>query len=332
MAINVECPVCGKSYRRIRPELVGKKAQCVCGNTFRLGEPSPDDIETSEAVIADSIDLSSASVFENSYGDLDQILSGHGSTAPLPTRPIIEESAIIAEQPLARKTSNPTAATPQPKTQSTDGYGGTGMSVGFIAAVLSGCAAIWFSLFVLASRYEVIQFQPLNLVSQTLHDASQATFGDLVISQGLERSFVLLGWVIWVAAACLLCLAVGQLVNAFVKLFLGRRLLPGIDGITGLTATVMLFLLLSTIFFHFSHMRQLNRDLVQKAGGQIDETTVLGRNLQQLQSNHADHSRHFMISMIVASSVPLCICLLSLSRVYVTLGEAEVTPSRRESP
>ena len=206
------------------------------------------------------------------------------------------------------------------------------MSVGFLAAVLSSCAAGGFSLFVLLSRFSVLNYQPLNFVSQTLHDLNRGTFGDLSVSAGLERSFVLLSWTIWVAAACLLGLAVGQLINAFAKLFRRRRLLPGIDGMTGLTAVAMLFMILSTLFVHFSHMRQLNRELHQNAGGQIDENTVLGRNFLERQTVHDNHSRQFMTSILVASGPPLFVCLLSLSRVYVTLGEPDFTPSRRENP
>ena len=340
--LDASCPSCQKEYRRVRKELIGKKALCTCGHTFKLGETnSSNDREptgestTASGTVFDSVDLSSAGVFENSYGDLDQILSGHGSTAPLPEntsdKPAV--ASPIKSQPTA-KPFTPSGTPPNKRVQveSIPGYGSTGMSVGFLAAVLSACIAGWFSLFVVSSRYSVIESQPLNLVSQTLHDSGRATFGDLVISPELERSFVAFGWIIWIVAAGLLILAIGQLVNAFAKLFRRRHLLPGIDGITGLTATALLFLLLGTIFFHFGHMRELNRDLIQKAGGQIDTDTLLGRNVQELQSTHAAHSRQFMASMIAASSVPLCVCLLSLSRVYVTLGETEFTPPRRGSP
>jgi len=137
---------------------------------------------------------------------------------------------------------------------------------------------------------------------------------------------------IWIAAACLLCFAACQLINAFAKLFRRRRLLPGIDGITGLTAVALLFMILSTLFLHFNHMRQLNRELLKNAGGQVDENTVLGRNFLERQSVHDDHSRQFMTSILVAAGPPLFVCLLSLSRVYVTLGEPDFTPSRRENP
>lgn len=327
--MEATCPSCQKKYLRVRPELIGKKAQCTCGHTFKLGDTSP---ASTPAAAGDSVDLSSAAVFENSYSDLDQILSGRGSSAPLPARPTKPNSEATATNLLPGKTLAPSTAQTNREAESTLGYGGTGMSVGFLVAMLSGSLAAWFSLFVLSSRFYVLEFQPLNLVSQTLHDSSLATFGDLLISPGIERSFVVLGWVIWIAAACLLALGVGQLINAFAKLFRRRSLLAGIDGITGLTAIVLLFMLLSTIFVHFSHMREINRDLVQKAGGQIDENTVLGRNFQELQATHSDHSRQFMTSMIVASSAPLFICLLSLSRVYVTLGEPEFTPQRRGNP
>ena len=330
------CPSCEKTFRRIKPELIGKKAQCTCGHTFRLGQDIPentqaiaDDPETDSAKTSDSVDLSSESVFENSYSDLDQILSGHGSTAPLPTAQAVASPAKppAPGEPFAPSSHHSTHE-PPPST----GYGGTGMSVGFLAAVLSACAAGWFSLFVISSRFSVLDHRPLNFVSQTLHDLNRGAFGDLSVSVGLERSFVALSWAIWIVAAGLLCLAAGQLLNAFVKLFRRHRLLPGIDGITGLTSVLLLFLLLSTIFFHFSHMRQLNRELVQNAGGQIDENTVLGRNFQQLQTRHDDHSRQFLTSILVASSLPLFVCLLSLSRVYITLGEPDVTPSPRENP
>jgi len=339
--LDAICPSCQKKYRKVRQELIGKKAQCTCGHNFTLGQNNADSNpetasspKTNQAKASDSVDLSSESVFENSYSDLDQILSGHGSTAPLPSTEAVATPEASTWSPAANESvasSIPHSvdkAKPAPDTS----YGGTGMSVGFVAAVLSSCAAGWFSLFVLSSRFSVFNHQPLNFVSQTLHDLHRGSFGDLSISVGLERSFVVLSWTIWGAAACLLCLAVGQLINAFVKLFRRRRLLPGIDGITGLTAVLLLFLLLSTLFIHFSHMRQLNRELVQNAGGQIDENTVLGRNFQQQQSIHADHSRQFMTSIVAASGFPLFVCLLSLSRVYITLGEPDFTPSRRENP
>ena len=333
------CPSCEKTFRRIKPELIGKKAQCTCGHTFRLGqdnsESTPataDEPETDPAKASDSVDLSSESVFENSYSDLDQILSGHGSTAPLPTTQAVASPDVLATPPVPSEPFDPSSHHSTHEPPPSAGYGGTGMSVGFLAAVLSACAAGWFSLFVLSSRFSVLDHRPLNFVSQTLHDLNHGAFGDLSVSVGLERSFVVLSWTIWIAAAGLLCLAFGQLLNALVKLFRRRRLLPGIDGITGLTSVLLLFLLLSTIFFHFSHMRQLNRELVQNAGGQIDENTVLGRNFQQLQTRYDDHSRQFMTSILVASSLPLFVCLLSLSRVYITLGEPDVTPSPRENP
>jgi len=343
--LEATCPSCQKKYRQVRKELIGKKAQCTCGHTFRLGENAAGngsgtvgDFATEsvaaaeQGAMADSVDLSSESVFENSYSDLDQILSGHGSTAPLP--PTASPDVGVASTPPSgsSQTHAPTKKQTRQEPAPSEGYGSTGMSVGFLAAVLSSCLAGWFSLFVLSSRYSVFQFQPLNQISQTLHDLSRGAFGDLSISVGLERSFVLLSWTIWIGAACLLLMAAGQLINAFAKQFRRRHLLPGIDGITGLTAVLLLFMLLSTIFVHFSHMRQLNHELIQNAGGQIDETTVLGQNLKQLQSNHADHSRQFMTSILIASCLPLGACLLSLSRVYITLGEPDVTPSRRENP
>ena len=337
--MDATCPSCQKKYRRVRPELVGKKALCACGHTFKLGQNDPQspsaaaaDLETDPAKASDSVDLSSESVFQNSYSDLDQILSGHGSTAPIPKSEPSSDSALDPASPSAATNIPFTLPAQKSKAQLTTkpaptvSYGSTGMSVGFLAAVLSSCAAIWFSLFVLSARYSVFDRQPLNIVSQTLHDLNQGTFGELSVSVGLERSFIVLSWTIWIAAACLLCLAVGQLINAFAKLFRRRHLLPGIDGITGLTAVLLLFMLLGTIFIHFSHMRQLNRELVQNAGGQVDENTVLGRNFLELQSNHADHSRQFMTSILIASSVPLFVCLLSLSRVYITLGEPDFTP------
>ncbi len=327
--MEATCPECQKKYQQVRPELVGKKAKCTCGHTFKLGETRS---ASTTASAGDSVDLSSASVFENSYSDLEQILSGHGSSAPLPTRPVKANDNVTTITSPPAETLAPSATQADKGPKSTEGYGNTGRSVGFLAAIMSGALAVWFGLFVLSSRFSVIEFQPLNLVGQTLRDSSLATFSDLLISPGVERSFVAIGWVIWIVAGCLLALGVGQLINALAKLFRQRPLLPGIDGITGLTAIVLLFMLLSTIFVHFSHMRELNRDLIQKAGGQIDENTVLGRNFQELQATHSDHSRRFMTSMIVASSFPLCICMLSLSRVYITLGEPEFIPSPRENP
>ena len=333
LTLKATCPSCQKKYPRIRKELIGKKAMCTCGHTFRLGQDQQELTPTEsgsgqppESLASDSVDLSSESVFENSYSDLDQILSGHGSTAPVPTAATTSDRDLFlgaeASTASAKKRVAPDAKARQPS-ESEIGYRSTGMSVGFIAAFLSGCLAVWFSLLVLSSRFAIFPLQPLNLVSQTLHDMSRGTFGDLSLSAGLERSFILLSWAIWIAAACLIVLAAAQLINAFVKLLRGRRLLPGIDGITGLTAVVLLFMLLSTLFIHFSHMRQLNRELVQNAGGQIDEDTVLGRNFLELQSTHAKHSRQFMTSILVTSSLPLCVCLLSLSRVYITLGEPD---------
>ena len=348
--MDATCPSCQKVYRNVRQELIGRKALCTCGHTFRLenstlkrdsltsdqSEPRTSEVSNAvtsdNAATSDSVDLSSASVFENSYSDLEQILSGQGSTAPLSSQ---SDGGSGNFQP-ARQNSDtrpaPSTGREHDRPAQASSYRGTGMSVGFLAAVGSGCMAAWFSLFVLSSRYSVLELQPFRVISQTLNDINRATFGDLTINVGLERSFVLLGWVIWGVAACLICLAIGQLINAFTKLFRRRHLLPGIDGITGLTAILLLFMLLSTLFLHFSHMRQLNRDLIQTAGGQIDEGTVLGRNLQALQSAHRSHSQQFMTCMIAASSIPLCVGLLSLSRVYITLGEADVIPSRRESP
>lgn len=331
--MEANCPSCQKKYRRVRPELVGKKAQCTCGHTFRLGQNNPDsssaaEPQTGNFQAADSVDLSSESVFENSYSDLDKILSGHGSTAPVPTTKSAANSLPEAGRkiPAPDDSSEPSAHESTVKPAPSLSYGSTGMSIGFLAAVLSSCAAIWFSLFVLSSRSSVFLGQPLHFVSQTLHDLNHGAFGELSVSVGLERSFIALSWAIGIAAACLLCLAICQLINAFVKLFRRRHLLPGIDGITGLTAVVVLFMLLSTIFVHFSHMRQLNRELLQNAGGQVDENTVLGQNFLELQSTHAKHSRQFMTSILVASSLPLCVCLLSLSRVYITLGEPDLGP------
>lgn len=335
--MEATCPSCQKKYPPVRKELIGKRALCTCGHTFRLGEDhqesapnKPDSKQLTTSNAQDSVDLSSAAVFENSYSDLDDILSGHGSTAPLSaTTPPVPEHlpvaapAIEAKGAITERNSSPKSPAKQ-RPESSDGYGSTGMSVGFIAAFLSGSLATWFSLLVLSSRFTVFQLQPLNRVSQTLHDMSHGTSGDLSLSVGLEHSFVLLSWAIWITAVCLIVLAVAQLVNAFAKLLRGRRLLPGVDGITGLTAVVLLFMLLSTLFIHFSHMRQLNRELIQNAGGQLDETTVLGRNAQQIQQTHANHSRQFITSMTAASCVPLCVCLLSLSRVYITLGEPDL--------
>lgn len=38
MTLNVSCPNCGKKFERIKPSLIGKKAQCVCGQIIRLGK------------------------------------------------------------------------------------------------------------------------------------------------------------------------------------------------------------------------------------------------------------------------------------------------------
>ena len=55
MSLSVSCPNCGKQFKNIKPELVGKKAKCACGQIVRLsdagvktsdGDPSllPDDL------------------------------------------------------------------------------------------------------------------------------------------------------------------------------------------------------------------------------------------------------------------------------------------------
>ncbi len=333
MAIDTQCPECGKQYRGVKSELAGKKAECVCGRVFVLGGANPNSLGDAEEANRDSISLSSAAVFENSYGDLDDILAGAGSATPL--KPAAQTESLPRESPkrsrAAKRKSSAQVAQPSGRqsataTSSDPAYGSAGRSVGFWAAWLSGTIAAWSCWVIVSSRFSVLPQTPLATVSQALHDLSRGSFGSQSISASLQTTFVGLGWIIFATAAALLAVAVFQLLNALFKAVRRRGLIPGIDGVAAILASVLLFLIASSLFFHSDHMSQVTRELDAKLVGQADENTLLAQNVQLRREQNAAQSQTFITDIVTAAAAPLCVCILSLARVYVTLGEGQKLP------
>ena len=57
MTLSVFCPVCGKQFRNIKAEMIGKKARCTCGNILRIVDAFANQVEPDKPLDLLGVDL-----------------------------------------------------------------------------------------------------------------------------------------------------------------------------------------------------------------------------------------------------------------------------------
>ena len=242
--------------------------------------------------------------FEQTYCDLEDILDGAGDASPLTTR-------APDDQPHYR---NPDS--PKPVSAPSDQQQSLGFSTpGFIAAVGSATLAFWFGVFIVISKFQLIEWFFLGSFSMHLRSVYSVTFGESDVPQDFGVIFMVLGWLIWSLAVGMVVISIGQFVNAFAKLLTRREPVGWTDGVNGTLGICAVFLLVAIVFSQISFAKQENLALdvyerpFVEAGEHLDNVSLIRKDIE-------DRNRSFTISMLAVATVPMTVFGLSMIRLY----------------
>ena len=344
MTLSFACPKCGKTYRNVKQQLIGKKARCSCGKVIRIGNSDRsasirdflENDRTSESESQNSVAERAAAqndgaagesrlsrdekkrvptvdvrinkrlVIKDHYDDLDALLAGNvyediSELADVPNREVGIPAGLVSKPPA----ENPAARS----------------SLALIAAIASATMAFWFGLLVVLLRFTEFDNLLLNYFQQTHASINSASFGDDELTTGLKLGFIVMGWSMWVAGLAMVLLAVVQLLNALVQLFIQRQWLRWADGLMATLSIIFVFLVVGSLFLHASQMTKLNREL-NKIVPVATADEFVPPNVQRIREQYNQRNRTFTIVMLVSGAVPLTIFAFSMVRLFTTAGSA----------
>jgi hypothetical protein len=327
MTVSFACPYCGKSYEKVKKELVGKKARCSCGKVIRVGMSSrdrrarerkptgnaPRDADAETAVPTVDVEIKNRLVVDDHYNDLDQLLDADYAV-PVPEPPA---------QPI-RQTAAPIPPTlvPAAKARETGRRSNRRLAIGFLAAILSATIAFWFGFVIVSSRFVEFDQVLLKDFSERLASIHRADFGMDETSAGLKTGFAVTGWAMWGVALLMMILAIGQFLDAFVQLFSGRRIISWGDGLVASMGITFVFLIVAMIFLHNSHMTSLHRELNKiQAPEAFGESSL--QNVERVRNEYKERSRNFITFMLTFAIIPMSVFVFSMIRLFALTGDTK---------
>jgi hypothetical protein len=248
-------------------------------------------------------------IFDQTYGDLDDILEGAGDAKPVVVRPRPEPEVDSSTKKMNGQTESKLANSKSITSKL------TASTIGFLAALLSATLAFWFGLFVASSRFQIINWLLLDRFSVHLHSVYHAIFGESEISSGYALLFQSVGWILWSLAFAMILIAVGQFVNAFFKLITQRQVVPWTDGLAAASGVAVVFLLLGIVFCQSSFAKQEHRTLDAYEQPVVEEGEHLA-NVTRIREVIDQRDRSFTTTMLVACSVPMLVFIFSMVRLF----------------
>lgn len=237
-------------------------------------------------------------LFQDTYGDLDNILAGAGDSAPLKIpRP--------QETPVAAKT----------ETTSPESRSETSSSIGVIASLLSAALAIWFGTLVAISKFAPIDWPLIRNLSNSLQSLFHVSFGEAEVTTTFNAVFLLLGWTILLSAFSLIILGIGQFLNTFFQLLVKKPLLKRIDGLTGICAITILLLMVTLIFTQitFSNVEYQRLESYNLPFATAEEKLA---NVIQLQAAEGERSNSFTNGLLAGAAFPFVIFAFTMVRLF----------------
>ena len=343
MTLSFACPDCGKTYRNVKQKLIGKKARCSCGKVIRIGgserstpsrsfqrdnlpanaaaQDSDSQCDARRAEASPTMKRSSRSrkkpvptvdvqvnqelVVDDHYNDLDELLAANNyedvsELVRVPDREIAIPAELVTKPPAVNSV--------------------TRSSLALVAAIAAATIAFWFGLLVVMQRLTQFDNVLLSYFQQTYAGINSASFGDDEITSGLRLGFIVAGWTMWAAGLAMGLLAVGQLLNALVQLFIQRQLFRWADGLMATLSIVFVFLAVSCLFLHASHMTNLNREL-NKVVPAATANEFVPANVQRIRDQYNKRNRAFTIVMLVSAAIPMTIFTFSMTRLFATAGD-----------
>jgi len=235
-------------------------------------------------------------IFDQSYSDLDSILEGGGNAAPIVARspePDRDDEAQSEEAVASKRSGSP---------------------IGFLTSLLSGTLAFWFGVFAVISKFAVIDQLMTSGFSQALHRLYAGDFGSLELRGVYETLFVILGWMFWVVATCLMILGLAQFLNSLYRLFTKRHFFRPIDGLTATFGALAMFLMVGWIFAQASLQRDQHKflnDYERPAAVNDQELEVVTLLRAEIDAQH----RGIQNWLLVGALVPMSVFVLSMTRL-----------------
>lgn len=279
--------------------------------------PAPEVSITVSPSKSESNPKSQRPFFDQTYGDLDEILAGAGDASPLMVRPTPADSD---ESDLNSQNGRASISHPSPKHKS--------LTLGFLAALCSATLAIWFGLFVASSRFQIVDWFLVSGFSTHLYSVFNVTFGESEVPFMFQIMFAILGWLVWGVAIAMVLTGVGQFVNAFAKLLTGRQLLSWSDGLVGMLGVSAVFMLVAIVVCQASFASQEHLALDAYERPFVAEGERL-ENVARLRAVIDERNRSFSISMLAGATVPLSIFFLSIVRLFTKSSDG---PSSQPKP
>ena len=328
MTLSFDCPNCGKKYRRVKRSLIGKKARCSCGNLIRIGGsdlPNGDDDFDKPNLPASVSDIKRTStspskrrvptvdvevkrnlVIDDHYNDLEELLAAGG----------YEDDTELDESSAGE------IAVPQGLLETPDkAKSSSGSSLALIAAIAAATIGFWFGLVVVLSRFTEFDQILLAYFQQTFGGIISGSFADEEVATGHKLGFVTIGWTMWILGLAMLVMAIGQLINALVKLFRHKQLFGWADGWMATLSIVFVFLVVGSLFLHASHMSALHRELNQIVPVGTPEELV-PTNVLKVREQYTQRNTTFLSVMLISGAIPLAVFALSMVRLLTKSGDA----------
>jgi hypothetical protein len=316
MTVSFACPNCGKSYEKVKKELIGKKAKCSCGSVIRIqpaGQPtaarSPKSDENQSVPTVD-VKVKEKLIVDDHYNDLDLLL-GEYTTSPADPAPPVRASNPAISIPV------PAAVRPEPKRPSA-----TRLAIGFLSALVSATIAFWFGYLVVSVRLTDSEQVIVKQFDRIMTQVNEADLGPEEISPGLVTSFQIVGWTMGGVALLLMLLAIGQFGDAFFQLFTGHRIIGWGDGLVASLGITFVFLIVAVLFLHNSHMAALNRELNQIVAPQGFGEASLA-NVERVREEYKTRGREFTTGMLVIAIVPMLVFVFSMIRLFACTGDTK---------
>jgi hypothetical protein len=239
-------------------------------------------------------------LFNDTYGDLDDILAGAGDSAPLKVPEPQEPATAASDESTSIKAPSASAVPSQ---------------VGVIAGLLSATLAVWFGTLIATSKFALIDWPLIRNLSNPLQNLFYVSFGEAEVTTTFNAVFLLLSWILWLASLALIAFGIGQFLNTFVQLLFRRPFINRIDGLIGTCAATILFLMIAIIFTQITFS---NAEYRRLEGYNLPFSTEQEKlaNVIQLQATEGDRSDSFTNGMLFGSAVPFSIFALTMLRLF----------------
>ena len=237
-------------------------------------------------------------LFQDTYGDLDNILAGAGDSAPLKI-----------PQPQV------TPAAAKRKTTSPESRSEISSPIGVIAGLLSATLAIWFGTLIAISKFAPIDWPLIRSLSNSLQSLFHVSFGEAEVTTTFNAVFLLLGWTLWLSAFALIILGIGQFLNTSIQLLIKEPLLKRIDGLTGVCAITILLLIVTLIFTQitFSNVEYQRLESYNLPFATEEEKLA---NVIQLQAAEGERSNSFTNGLLIGAAFPFLIFAFTMVRLF----------------